>query len=163
MIIHLRNKFHFSEVHQSMNAMGYMQGKWCLKGVMLTWHETHCVHSLMNIRKKWNSSLIYTLCFYIVFAHHLWIFRAINNIEYFPSLGQYSQDWCNNFNIWTLPCLISGWFKEGIFLHFCASMISGLVTTAASMPVDIAKTRYVRSSVSTHFAKGRVCIEFWKL
>ncbi|OXA58630.1 mitochondrial 2-oxoglutarate/malate carrier protein [Folsomia candida] len=35
----------------------------------------------------------------------------------------------------------TGWFSEGIFLHFCASMISGLVTTAASMPVDIAKTR----------------------
>jgi len=35
----------------------------------------------------------------------------------------------------------SGYFNEDIFLHFCASMISGLVTTAASMPVDIAKTR----------------------
>lgn len=35
----------------------------------------------------------------------------------------------------------TGYFEEGIFLHFCASMISGLVTTAASMPVDIAKTR----------------------
>jgi len=30
---------------------------------------------------------------------------------------------------------------DGIFCHFVASMISGLVTTAASMPVDIAKTR----------------------
>lgn len=35
----------------------------------------------------------------------------------------------------------TGYFEEGILLHFCASMISGLVTTAASMPVDIAKTR----------------------
>lgn len=35
----------------------------------------------------------------------------------------------------------TGYFKDNIFLHFCASMISGLVTTAASMPVDIAKTR----------------------
>jgi len=35
----------------------------------------------------------------------------------------------------------TGYFNEGIFLHFCASMISGLVTTTASMPVDIAKTR----------------------
>lgn len=34
--------------------------------------------------------------------------------------------------------------KDGIFLHFLASMLSGLVTTAASMPVDIAKTRYAR-------------------
>lgn len=31
--------------------------------------------------------------------------------------------------------------SEGVFLHFVASMISGLITTAASMPVDIAKTR----------------------
>lgn len=37
--------------------------------------------------------------------------------------------------------LASGYFKEGIPMHFTASMISGLVTTAASMPVDIAKTR----------------------
>lgn len=35
----------------------------------------------------------------------------------------------------------TGYFTQGIFLHFCASMISGLITTAASMPVDIAKTR----------------------
>ncbi|KAL0970772.1 hypothetical protein UPYG_G00247190 [Umbra pygmaea] len=35
----------------------------------------------------------------------------------------------------------TGYFADGIFLHFCASMISGLVTTAASMPVDIVKTR----------------------
>uniref|UniRef100_A0A1B6FLT0 Mitochondrial 2-oxoglutarate/malate carrier protein n=1 Tax=Cuerna arida TaxID=1464854 RepID=A0A1B6FLT0_9HEMI len=35
----------------------------------------------------------------------------------------------------------TGYFKENIFLHFCSSMISGLITTAASMPVDIAKTR----------------------
>lgn len=32
-------------------------------------------------------------------------------------------------------------FKEGIGLHFIASMISGFITTIASMPVDIAKTR----------------------
>jgi solute carrier family 25 oxoglutarate transporter 11 len=31
--------------------------------------------------------------------------------------------------------------NDGIFCHFCASMISGLATTIASMPVDIAKTR----------------------
>ncbi|EFN88705.1 Mitochondrial 2-oxoglutarate/malate carrier protein [Harpegnathos saltator] len=34
-----------------------------------------------------------------------------------------------------------GYFEENIVLHFASSMISGLVTTAASMPVDIAKTR----------------------
>lgn len=35
----------------------------------------------------------------------------------------------------------TGYFEEGITLHFVSSMISGLVTTAASIPVDIAKTR----------------------
>lgn len=35
----------------------------------------------------------------------------------------------------------SGYFNDDILCHFCASMISGLVTTAASMPVDIVKTR----------------------
>lgn len=37
--------------------------------------------------------------------------------------------------------IATGRFKEGIPLHFTASMISGLITTTASMPVDIAKTR----------------------
>jgi len=37
--------------------------------------------------------------------------------------------------------LQTGYFKENVGLHFVASMFSGLVTTAASMPVDIAKTR----------------------
>lgn len=32
-------------------------------------------------------------------------------------------------------------FEEGIQLHFVASMMSGFITTIASMPVDIAKTR----------------------
>ena len=35
---------------------------------------------------------------------------------------------------------VLGW-SDGVGLHFCASMISGLVTTTASMPVDILKTR----------------------
>ncbi|XP_052759732.1 mitochondrial 2-oxoglutarate/malate carrier protein-like [Mya arenaria] len=35
----------------------------------------------------------------------------------------------------------TGYFAEGLFLHFCASMVSGLITTFFSMPVDIAKTR----------------------
>lgn len=37
--------------------------------------------------------------------------------------------------------LSTGYFNDNIGCHFFASMISGLVTTAASMPVDIAKTR----------------------
>ncbi|XP_064610965.1 mitochondrial 2-oxoglutarate/malate carrier protein-like [Liolophura sinensis] len=37
--------------------------------------------------------------------------------------------------------LSTSYFQDNILCHFGASMISGLVTTAASMPVDIAKTR----------------------
>jgi len=37
--------------------------------------------------------------------------------------------------------LATAYFDDNIFCHFVASMISGLVTTTASMPVDIAKTR----------------------
>lgn len=43
--------------------------------------------------------------------------------------------------------------KEGIPLHFVASMISGLITTIASMPVDIVKTRVQKSSGSTNALK----------
>lgn len=43
----------------------------------------------------------------------------------------------------------SGYFKEGIALHFTASMFSGLITTAASLPVDIAKTRIQNMKVAT--------------
>lgn len=35
----------------------------------------------------------------------------------------------------------TGYFKDNVMCHFVASMISGLITTAASMPVDIVKTR----------------------
>ena len=38
--------------------------------------------------------------------------------------------------------------EEGIKLHFTAAMISGLVTTIASMPVDIVKTRLQNQKVS---------------
>uniref|UniRef100_A0AC34QD88 Mitochondrial 2-oxoglutarate/malate carrier protein n=1 Tax=Panagrolaimus sp. JU765 TaxID=591449 RepID=A0AC34QD88_9BILA len=48
-------------------------------------------------------------------------------------LGTYSQ--AKQF------ILTSGYVKDGIFCHFLSSMISGLATTIASMPVDIAKTR----------------------
>lgn len=33
------------------------------------------------------------------------------------------------------------WMNDNILLHFTASMVSGFVTTCASMPIDIAKTR----------------------
>ena len=44
----------------------------------------------------------------------------------------------------------AGYLNEGIALHFCASMISGLLTTIASMPVDIVKTRVQKSSGQTN-------------
>ncbi|KAK7575942.1 hypothetical protein V9T40_012228 [Parthenolecanium corni] len=37
--------------------------------------------------------------------------------------------------------LETGYFRDNITCHFTSSMISGLITTAASMPVDITKTR----------------------
>lgn len=37
--------------------------------------------------------------------------------------------------------LDSGYFSDNILYHFCARTISGLVTTAACMPVDIVKTQ----------------------
>ena len=46
--------------------------------------------------------------------------------------------------------LTYSFFQEGVFLHFCASMISGLVTTIASMPVDIVKTRVQKASGNTN-------------
>ena len=58
---YLRNKFHFSEVHGSMNATGHMQSKWRPKGVMLTLHGTRYVHTSMNVRKMKFISYIYTL------------------------------------------------------------------------------------------------------
>eukprot|EP00731_Ephydatia_muelleri_P014644 Em0008g364a len=37
--------------------------------------------------------------------------------------------------------LSTSYFTDNVMCHFVASMISGLVTTIVSMPVDIAKTR----------------------
>jgi solute carrier family 25 oxoglutarate transporter 11 len=48
-------------------------------------------------------------------------------------LGTYSQAKQSVKSKWGM--------EEGIKLHFTAAMISGLVTTIASMPVDITKTR----------------------
>jgi len=37
--------------------------------------------------------------------------------------------------------LNTGFFSDGIILHFCASLCSGFLSTVVSMPVDITKTR----------------------
>ena len=49
--VYLRNKFHFSDIHWNMNAMGHMQNKWQPKGMTLTLHVTHCIHTSMKVRK----------------------------------------------------------------------------------------------------------------
>ena len=59
--------------------MGHMQSKCRPKGVMLTLHETHCVHSSMNVKIKFISFL--TLLFYIVLVHYFSSF-TVNLVEY---------------------------------------------------------------------------------
>ena len=49
-----------------------------------------------------------------------------------------SERW--NFHL--VSFIFLGYIKDGILCHFVASMFSGFLTTAFSMPVDIAKTRY---------------------
>ena len=58
-------------------------------------------------------------------------FRILFNS--FFSIGYLADG--KNYDTFTL------YVKDGVFCHFLASMFSGLVTTIASMPVDIAKTR----------------------
>ncbi|KAJ2940396.1 hypothetical protein O0L34_g75 [Tuta absoluta] len=45
--------------------------------------------------------------------------------------------------------IFSKYLAEGVGLHFCASMVSGLITTIASMPVDIIKTRIQNAAKGT--------------
>ena len=71
--VHL-NKFYFSDVHLSMNTMGLVQSKWCPKGVKLTLHGIHCIHTSMKVRKI---HLIFTLCFYIGFIYYLFWWKRI--------------------------------------------------------------------------------------
>ena len=76
-ISYLRNKFHFSEVHGSMNTTAPVQSKWRLLQASLTLHESRCVHTSMNLRKMKCISYIYTL-FYIVFVHYVWTTFVLN-------------------------------------------------------------------------------------
>ena len=55
-----------------MNAMGLVQSKWRPKSVTLRWHGTHCVHTLMNVRKMKILSYIY-----ILFLHRFTSFLFI--------------------------------------------------------------------------------------
>jgi solute carrier family 25 (mitochondrial oxoglutarate transporter), member 11 len=44
-------------------------------------------------------------------------------------------------------------FKDGVGLHFCASIFAGLVTAIASLPIDIVKTRVQKATGSTNAFK----------
>ncbi|XP_060526668.1 mitochondrial 2-oxoglutarate/malate carrier protein-like [Cylas formicarius] len=64
-------------------------------------------------------------------------------------------------------------FREGILLHFCASMIAGFVTSVISLPVDIVKTRVQNMAringgqtnpipIVTGIFKSEGILAFWK-
>ena len=101
-IFHLRNEFHFSDIHQSMNTMGLLQSKWCPNGVTLTLHMSHFAHTLMNV-KKWNSSHIYPLFlhpfwslfvkFWCKFLYNKWRRKVINRL--FRYYVQQLSPWCD--------------------------------------------------------------------
>ncbi|XP_060069300.1 mitochondrial 2-oxoglutarate/malate carrier protein-like [Ylistrum balloti] len=55
----------------------------------------------------------------------------------------------------------TGYFKDNLFLHFVASMISGLATTTASMPVDIAKTRIQNMKIIDGKPEYKGAIDVW--
>ncbi|XP_028029248.1 mitochondrial 2-oxoglutarate/malate carrier protein [Bombyx mandarina] len=64
---------------------------------------------------------------------------------------------------------LAGRVPDGVALHFCASMVSGLVTTIASMPVDIIKTRIQNAakgqsqlSVVTSLLRNEGVLSLWK-
>lgn len=75
---------------------------------------------------KWLLYVLYILNFFL-FPYR----RAV--VVNMAQLASYSQA--------KIKLLDSLYFQEGILLHFVASMFSGFVTTVASMPVDMAKTR----------------------
>uniref|UniRef100_A0A0M3HV15 Mitochondrial 2-oxoglutarate/malate carrier protein n=2 Tax=Ascaris TaxID=6251 RepID=A0A0M3HV15_ASCLU len=57
--------------------------------------------------------------------------------------------------------LSGGYVKDGILCHFLASMISGIVTTITSMPVDIAKTRVQNMRVVNGKPEYRNAFDVW--
>lgn len=57
--------------------------------------------------------------------------------------------------------LKSGYVNDNVYCHFWASMISGLATTAASMPVDIAKTRIQNMRIIDGKPEYRGAMDVW--
>lgn len=60
-------------------------------------------------------------------------------------LGTYSQS--------KEALLSTKFFEEGMMLQITASMISGLATTIASMPIDIAKTRLINMLINLNLSE----------
>ncbi|CAK1587247.1 unnamed protein product [Parnassius mnemosyne] len=65
--------------------------------------------------------------------------------------------------------LFVGYVPDGVVLHFCASMVSGLITTLVSMPVDIIKTRIQNAAkgqsqmeVVTNLLRNEGVFALWK-
>ena len=57
--------------------------------------------------------------------------------------------------------LKNGIFSDGIVLYVCSSVISALVTTIVSMPVDIVKTRIQNMNKKYIDTNAFVCIIFF--
>ena len=70
--VHLRNKSHFSEAHQSMNTTDHVQSKWCPKGIVNFARDL--LRSYFDEPQKNEIHLIFTHSFDIVFVHYLWNF-----------------------------------------------------------------------------------------
>ena len=67
----------------------------------------------------------------------LWLHPGIWNWQYSMRHSSVTFKWVRYYFFWMgLHQLWISTFQDGIFCHFVASMISGLVTTIASMPVD---------------------------
>ena len=97
-MFYLRNKFHFSDIHQSMNTMGHMQSKWRRKGITVALHGTHwdeCHKSVIH--------LVFTLHFYIVLfvtfyckcckIHDTWWRKVINQCVWLLRWTAVSMKW----------------------------------------------------------------------
>jgi solute carrier family 25 oxoglutarate transporter 11 len=57
--------------------------------------------------------------------------------------------------------LSTRYFSDNISCHFCASMISGLVTTASSLPFDIAKTRIQNMRTINGIPEYKGILDVW--
>ncbi|KAL5491705.1 hypothetical protein EMCRGX_G017043 [Ephydatia muelleri] len=64
--------------------------------------------------------------------------------------------------LWRQFLLSTSYFTDNVMCHFVASMISGLVTTIVSMPVDIAKTRVQNMKIVNGVPEYRGAVDVLK-